>query len=85
LRVADFFFPLITARSTLGALCAAATISQIADTSHHRANNGLGSRMISISRLQVLADGLTEAASKNEEEFGLERVKQQVTKHSEER
>jgi len=41
--------------------------------------------MISISRLQVLADGLTEAASKNEEEFGLERVKQQVTKHSEER
>jgi sigma-B regulation protein RsbU (phosphoserine phosphatase) len=30
----------------------------------------------------LLTDGLTEAASENEEEYGLERVKQQVTKHS---
>jgi sigma-B regulation protein RsbU (phosphoserine phosphatase) len=32
----------------------------------------------------LLTDGLTEAANENEEEYGLERVKQQVTKHSEE-
>jgi serine phosphatase RsbU (regulator of sigma subunit) len=31
----------------------------------------------------LLTDGLTEAANENEEEYGLERVKQQVTKHSE--
>jgi len=30
----------------------------------------------------LLTDGLTEAANQNEEEYGLERVKQQVTKHS---
>ena len=30
----------------------------------------------------LLTDGLTEAANENEEEYGLERVKQQVTKHS---
>jgi len=29
----------------------------------------------------LLTDGLTEAANENEEEYGLERVKQQVTKH----
>jgi serine phosphatase RsbU (regulator of sigma subunit) len=32
----------------------------------------------------LLTDGLTEAANVNEEEYGLERVKQQATKHSEE-
>ena len=32
----------------------------------------------------LLTDGLTEAANENEEEYGLERVKQQVTKYSEE-
>jgi serine phosphatase RsbU (regulator of sigma subunit) len=32
----------------------------------------------------LLTDGLTEAANENEEEYGLERVKHQVTKHSEE-
>jgi sigma-B regulation protein RsbU (phosphoserine phosphatase) len=32
----------------------------------------------------LLTDGLTEAANENEEEYGLERVKQQVTKHSRE-
>jgi serine phosphatase RsbU (regulator of sigma subunit) len=32
----------------------------------------------------LLTDGLTEAANEKEEEYGLERVKQQVTKHSEE-
>jgi sigma-B regulation protein RsbU (phosphoserine phosphatase) len=32
----------------------------------------------------LLTDGLTEAANENEEEYGLERVKQQVMKHSEE-
>ena len=32
----------------------------------------------------AVTDGLTEAANENEEEYGLERVKQQVTKHSEE-
>jgi len=31
----------------------------------------------------LLTDGLTEATNENEEEYGLERVKQQVTKHSE--
>jgi len=31
----------------------------------------------------LLTDGLTEAANENEEEYGLERVKQQVTNHSE--
>ena len=31
----------------------------------------------------LLTDGLTEAANENEEEYGLERVKQQMTKHSE--
>jgi serine phosphatase RsbU (regulator of sigma subunit) len=30
----------------------------------------------------LLTDGLTEAANENEEEYGLERVKQQVMKHS---
>jgi serine phosphatase RsbU (regulator of sigma subunit) len=30
----------------------------------------------------LLTDGLTEAANENEEEYGLERVKQQVAKHS---
>jgi len=30
----------------------------------------------------LLTDGLTEAANENDEEYGLERVKQQVTKHS---
>ena len=30
----------------------------------------------------LLTDGLTEVANENQEEFGLERVKQQVTKHS---
>lgn len=30
----------------------------------------------------LLTDGLTEAANKNEEEYGIERVKQQVRKHS---
>ena len=30
----------------------------------------------------LLTDGLTEAANDNEEEYGLERVKQQVAKHS---
>ena len=30
----------------------------------------------------LLTDGLTEAANQNDEEYGLERVKQQVTKHS---
>jgi serine phosphatase RsbU (regulator of sigma subunit) len=30
----------------------------------------------------LLTDGLTEAANENEEEYGLERVKEQVTKHS---
>jgi sigma-B regulation protein RsbU (phosphoserine phosphatase) len=30
----------------------------------------------------LLTDGLTEAANKNGEEYGLERVKQQVMKHS---
>jgi serine phosphatase RsbU (regulator of sigma subunit) len=30
----------------------------------------------------LLTDGLTEAANENEEEYGLERVKQQLTKHS---
>jgi serine phosphatase RsbU (regulator of sigma subunit) len=29
-------------------------------------------------------DGLTEAVNENEEEYGLQRVKQQVTNHSEE-
>jgi serine phosphatase RsbU (regulator of sigma subunit) len=32
----------------------------------------------------LLTDGLTEAANENEEEYRLDRVKQQVTKHSEE-
>jgi sigma-B regulation protein RsbU (phosphoserine phosphatase) len=32
----------------------------------------------------LLTDGLTEAANESEEEYGLERVKQQVTKHSRE-
>jgi sigma-B regulation protein RsbU (phosphoserine phosphatase) len=32
----------------------------------------------------LLTDGLTEAANENEEEYGLERVKQQVVKHSRE-
>jgi sigma-B regulation protein RsbU (phosphoserine phosphatase) len=32
----------------------------------------------------LLTDGLTEAANENEEEYGLERVKRHVTKHSEE-
>ena len=32
----------------------------------------------------LLTDGLTEAANENEEEYGLERVKQQVAKHSRE-
>jgi len=32
----------------------------------------------------LLTDGLTEAANENEEEYGLERVKHQVTKHSRE-
>jgi len=31
-----------------------------------------------------LTDGLTEAANENEEEYGLERVKQQMTQHSKE-
>jgi sigma-B regulation protein RsbU (phosphoserine phosphatase) len=30
----------------------------------------------------LLTDGLTEAANENEEEYGLERVKQQLTKHA---
>jgi serine phosphatase RsbU (regulator of sigma subunit) len=30
----------------------------------------------------AVTDGLTEAANENEEKYGLERVKQQVTKHS---
>ena len=30
----------------------------------------------------LLTDGLTEVANENEEDYGLERVKQQVTKHS---
>jgi sigma-B regulation protein RsbU (phosphoserine phosphatase) len=30
----------------------------------------------------LLTDGLTEAANENQEEYGLERVKQQVAKHS---
>ena len=32
----------------------------------------------------LLTDGLTEVANENEEEYGLERVKQQVAKHSRE-
>jgi sigma-B regulation protein RsbU (phosphoserine phosphatase) len=30
----------------------------------------------------LVTDGLTEAANENDEEYGLERVKQQMTRHS---
>src|SRR6266404_8743759 len=75
--------PILHFRSATGSVCELSTLNppiailkgQKFASSHAEFSSG--------DIAVLLTDGLTEAASENEEEYGLERVKQQVTKHSE--
>jgi len=73
--------PILHFRSATGSVCELSTpnppIGMFKEQKFATSHVEFGSGDIAI----LLTDGLTEAANENEEEFGLERVKQHVTKH----
>ena len=76
--------PILHFRSATGSVCELSTPNPPIGIFKERKFASSHVEFLSGDVAVLLTDGLTEAANENEEEYGLERVKQQVVKHSRE-
>ena len=76
--------PILHFRSATGSVCELSTANPPIGIFKEQKFASSQVEFLSGDVVVLLTDGLTEAANENEEEYGLERVKQQVVKHSRE-
>jgi serine phosphatase RsbU (regulator of sigma subunit) len=76
--------PILHFRSTTGSVCELSTANPPIGIFKEQKFASSHVEFLSGDIAVLLTDGLTEVANENEEEYGLERVKQQVIKHSRE-